>query len=267
MSDRIVHALLGKEAGALRPDVSFASPLTLSRLVGRDQVVNALTAYAGVFGATDADLRLHGEELEGAVFTTTIDGHTAQVLAVVTHDNAGLIATVDMYGRPWPYMALVRERLAKIEPDLADPDLGTVPYVPEGPGTTWIQAPPIPPLAENVAFHSPVLTATATGRHVNERILTAASEVYGEQKFRAVLQVDGQQAIAGAFDGIVNGHVLQLVAIFGLNDKSEISDIRIFSRPWPVTAYFRAGMYDLLADILGPEYWLGPSPKAPLPVR
>lgn len=164
-------------------------------------------------------------------------------------------------------MALVRERIAAIEPDLTDPDLGSAPYVPEGPGTGWIEPPPVPPLAENVAFHSPVLTATATGKHVNERILTAASQVYGEQKFRAVLQVDGQNAIAAVFDGVVNGNVLQLVAIFGLNDNGEISDIRIFSRPWPVTAYFREKMYDLLQDILGPEYWQGPSPSTPLPIR
>ena len=267
MPDSVIHALLGKEPGALGLDVSLATPLTLKRVVGRDQVLSALTTYAGVLGATDADLRLHGEELEGAVFTTTIDGHSAQVLALVTHDDAGQIATIDMYGRPWPYMALVRDRLATIEPDLTDPDLGSAPYIPEGPGTGWIEAPPVPPLAENVAFHSPVLTATATGKHVNERILAAASQVYGEQKFRAVLQVDGQNAIAAVFDGVVNGNVLQLVAIFGLNDNSEISDIRIFSRPWPVTAYFRAEMYDLLADILGPEYWQGPSPKTPLPIR
>jgi len=267
MSDSLVHAVLGKDPGALRPDVSLATPLTLARIVGRDLVVKALTAYADVLGATDAGLHLDGEELEGAVLTTTIDGHVAQVMAVVTHDGAGLIATIDMYGRPWPYMALVRDRLAGIEPALADPDLGTVPYVPDGPGTTWIEAPAIPALAENVAFHSPVLTAAATGKYLNERILTAASEVYGEQRFRAVLQVDGHQAIAGVFDGVVNGNVLQLVAIFGLNDAGEISDIRLFSRPWPVTAYFRAQMYDLLRDVLGPEYWQGPSPQAPLPIR
>lgn len=267
MADSVIHALLGKEPGALRPDVSLATALTLPRIVGREPVLNALTSYAGVLGATDADLRLHGEELEGAVFTTTIDGHSAQVLSLVTHDDAGQIATIDMYGRPWPYMALVRERLARIEPDLTDPGLGSAPYVPEGPGMGWIEAPPVPPLAENVAFHSPVLTATATGRHVNQRILAAASQVYGPQKFRAVLQVNGQNAIAAVFDGTVSGNVLQLVAIFGLNDNSEISDIRIFSRPWPVTAYFRAGMYDLLTDILGPEYWQGPSPQTPLPIR
>src|ERR1700684_2924116 len=76
MPDSVIHALLGKEPGALGPDVSLATPLTLKRLVGRDQVLSALTTYAGVLGATDADLRLHGEEVEGGVVTTTTPGRS-----------------------------------------------------------------------------------------------------------------------------------------------------------------------------------------------
>jgi hypothetical protein len=113
--------------------------------------------------------------------------------------------------------------------------------VAEGPGTTSVDAPPVPPFAENISFHSPLLTAVATGKYANERILTAASQIYGEQHFRAILQVEGQPAIAAVFDGVVEGNVLQLVAIFTVNDKSELEEIRIFSRPWPVTAYFRKG--------------------------
>jgi hypothetical protein len=91
--------------------------------------------------------------------------------------------------------------------------------------------PPIPPLADDMSFHSPVLTAVATGKEINQRILRAASQVYGEQKFRAVLEAEGRPAIAGVFDGVADGHTLQLVAMFGLNDRSEINEIRIFSGP------------------------------------
>lgn len=266
MTDTLIRALLGTEPLALRDDVTLDTPLTLPRITGRDEVVAALRAYADVLGAADADLRLTGS-LEGAVFTTSIDGHTAQMLALVTRDAAGLVSAIHLYGRPWPYMALVRDQLARSRPDLTDPDLGSVPYVPEGPGTEWIDAPALPPFAEDVAFYSPLLTAVPRGKHYSERILEVASEVYGEQKFRAVLQVVDRNAIAGVFDGVVEGNALQLVAIFGLNDQGEVDEIRIFSRPWPVTAYLRAGMYKLLTDILGPEYWQGPSPTAPLPIR
>ena len=215
MPDPLITALLGQDPQALREDVSLATPLTSSRITGRDAVVAALGAYADLFGATDADLRLTGEELEGAVFTTTVDGHTAQLAALVTRDVAGPIATIDIYGRPWPYMALVRERLAEVDPSLADAKVGTSP--PEEPGTSWIDPPAIPPLADDVTLFSPVLTGEPTGKAVIVRILAAAAESFRDPKFRAVLQVEGRQGFAIVMDEIVEGNVLQLVEMFMLN--------------------------------------------------
>jgi len=265
MSDSLIAALLGQDPWALTEGVSLATPLTSSRITGRDAVVAALRAYADVIGATDADLRLKGEELEGVVFTTTVDGHTAQVAALVTREAAGLIATIDIYGRPWPYMALVRERLAEIDPNLADPELGTSP--PEGPGTSWTDPPAIPPLAEDVTLFSPVLTGEPTGKAVIARILAAAAETYRDPRFRAVLQVEGQPGFAAVMDEIVEGNVLQLVEIFTLNAHGEVAEIRIFTRPWAVTAGLRRGIHQHSDDVLGPEFWGGPRQEALLPIR
>ena len=265
MSETLTQALLGKDPAALRPDVSFAPPLTLARVEGRTAVAEALDAYARALGTTDADLQFQDAELRAVLFTGEVDGHTAQTFAVVAHDENGLIARIDMYGRPWPFMALVRERLMGMRPALTDASLGDDLYVPSGPGTGYIDSPAIPPLAEDVSFHSPLLTAVATGREINMRILQAASDIYGEQRFRAVLEADGRAAIAGLFDGLVDGNTLQLVAMFGFNDSSEINEIRIFSRPWPITARFRTGMYERLKGALGPEFWQGPDPMNPLP--
>jgi hypothetical protein len=264
MTESFIQALLGQHSSGLRSDVSFAPPLTLPRIEGRAPVTDALAAYAQVLGAADAEAVLTDGRLDGVLFTGDVDGHTAQVLAVAERDDAGLIARIDMYGRPWPYMALVRDQLKQLKPELTDAHLGEAPYVPAGPGNGRIEAPQIPPLAADVAFYSPFLTAVATGRDISERILTAASQVYGDQAFRAVLNVEDRPAVAGVFDGTVDGHTLQLVAIFTLNGVGEIAEIRIFSRPWPITAHFRAEMYELLKDALGPEFWQGPDPRAPI---
>ena len=256
MSDPLVAALLGHNPQALTDDVSLATPLTSPRITGRDAVVEALGAYAEVVGATDADLRLKGEELEGVVFTTTVDGHTAQVAALVTRDAAGLIATIDIYGRPWPYMALVSDRLAEIDPNLADPTIATTP--PEGPGTSWTDAPAIPALADDVTLFSPVLTGEPTGKAVIARILAAAAQTFRDPKFRAVLQVEGQPGFAAVMDELVNGNVLQLIEIFTLNPDGEVAEIRIFTRPWAVTADLRQGIHEHSGDLLGPEFWGSP---------
>jgi hypothetical protein len=257
MSDPLIEALLGRDPKALTADVSLATPLTSSRITGRDNVVAALVAYADVLGATDADLRLTGDELEGAVFTTTVEGHTAQVAALVARDATGRIATIDIYGRPWPYMALVREELAEIDPGLADVELGD--SRPEGPGTSWTDPPAIPPLAEDVTLFSPVLTGEPTGKDVVGRILAAAAQSFRDPKFRAVLQIEGHRGFAVVMDEIVEGNVLQLVEIFTLNANGEVVEIRIFTRPWAVTADLRAGIHEHSGDVLGPEFWGIPS--------
>jgi hypothetical protein len=267
MSDQLSQTLQGANADGLSENVSFATPLTLRAIGGREAVAAALRAYAETFDHSQFDLSLTGEEFQGGVFTATTDGQVAQMLAVASLDDSGLVTRIHMYGRPWPYMALIRDRLAKVDGGLADPDLGDGRYAADGPGTTQIPAPPMPPLAEDVEFHSPILTATARGRVANERILAAAAQVYGEATYRSVLQVDGQPAIGVFYDGAIDGNALQVAAIFTLNTKEEVADIRIFSRPWPVTAFFRARMYPLLSDLLGPEYWQGRDPEAPLPIR
>ena len=257
MHDPLIAPLLGQNPQALSEDVSLATPLTSSRITGREAVIAALGAYADVFGATDADLRLTGEEFEGAVLTTTVDGHTAQVAALVTRDAVGLIATINIYGRPWPYMALIRERLAEVDPTLADTELGTSPA--EGPGTSWTDAPVIPPLADDVTLFSPVLTGEPTGKAVVARILEAAAQSFRDPKFHAVLQVEGQPGFAAVMQEVVQGNVLQLVEIFTLNAHGEVAEIRIFTRPWAVTADLRQGIHDHLDDLLGPEFWGNPS--------
>ena len=213
-----------------------------------------------MFGVTDADLRLKGDELEGATFTTIVDGHTAQVAALVTRDTAGLIATIDMYGRPWPYMALVREWLAEVDPDLADPELGTSP--PGGPGTSWTDEPAIPPLAEDVTLFSPVLTEEPTGKAVIAGLLAAAAQTFRDPKFRAVLQIEGQPGFAAVMDEIVEGNVLQLVEIFTLNARGEVAEIRVFTRPWAVAADLRRGIHEHSGELLGPEFWGDPQQRA-----
>jgi hypothetical protein len=59
-------------------------------------------------------------------------------------------------------------------------------------------------------------------------------------------------------DEVVKGNVLQLVEIFTLNAQGEVAEIRIFTRPWAVTADLRQGIREHLHDFLGPEFWGSP---------
>ncbi|MFD3441664.1 hypothetical protein ACFWU3_29650 [Streptomyces sp. NPDC058685] len=265
MSDPLPDALLGQTPSALAEEVSLAMPLKALRISGRDAVSAALGTYRDLLAAPEATVRLKGDALDAVVYSGSIDGRSAEIAALASRDAAGLVSTIDLYGRPWPFMALLREAMAKVAPDLADADLGTGPYVPEGPTPTWVDHPAVPPLADDVILYSPILSEEPSGKAVVGPVLKAAAQSFTDLKVRAVLQPEGRSGFAVVIDELVDGHVQQLIEIFTLNDEDEVGEIRIFTRPWGVTAHFRKNMYVLLKDLLGPEFWEGPDPQEPLP--
>ncbi|MFF5480872.1 hypothetical protein ACFY5C_26535 [Streptomyces sp. NPDC012935] len=265
MSDQLNAALSGQAPTALAEDVSLATPLTAPRIAGPDAVAAALDTYQQALAAPEATVRLKGDGVEGVVYSASPGGRETEIAALARHNAAGLIATIDVYGRPWPFMAALREVIAKTDPTLADPSLGAGPYTPEGPTPIWVEHPAVPPLAQDVTLYSPILSEEPTGKGVVGPVLKAAAQSFSDLKVRAVLDIEGQSGFAVVIDEYVDGHVQQLVEMFTLNDAGEVGAIRIFTRPWLVTAHFRKNMYALLKETLGPEFWEGPDPEGPLP--
>jgi len=267
MSDQLNAALSGQSQAALAEDVSLATPLAAPRIVGRAAVAAALGTYQKALAAPEATLRLKGHDVDGIVYSAGPDGRTTEIAALARYDAAGLIATIDVYGRPWPFMAALREVIAELDPALADPGLGAGLYAPDGPTPAWVAHPTVPPLAQDIVLYSPILSEEPTGKDVVGPVLKAAAQSFTDLKVRAVLDVEGRSAFAVVIDEYVDRHVQQLVEIFTLDDEGEVAEIRIFTRPWLVTAHFRKRMYTLLKDTLGPEYWEGPDPQGPLPTQ
>jgi hypothetical protein len=266
MSDQLNAALSGQAPTALAEDVSLATPLSAPRIAGRDAASAALRTYQQALAAPEATVRLNGDELEGVVYSASPGGRETEIVALARHNAAGLIATIDVYGRPWPFMAALREVIAKTYPALADPSLGSGPYTPDGPTPVWVDHPSVPPLAQDVTLYSPILREEPTGKAVVGPVLKAAAQSFSDLKVRAVLDIEGQSGFAVVIDEYVDGgHVQQLVEIFTLNDAGEVAGIRIFTRPWLVTAHFRKSMYALLKDTLGPEFWEEPESEDPFP--
>ncbi|MGW2780068.1 hypothetical protein ACWC3X_02245 [Streptomyces populi] len=267
MSTQLDAALLGQASTVLAEDVSLATPVAAARIVGRGAVSAALNTYQQALTDPKATLWLKGDGVEGVVYSASPDGRPTEIVALARYNAAGLIAAIDVYGRPWPFMAVLRETIAKKDPTLADPSLGTGPYTPDGPTPEWVEHPAVPPLAPDVILYSPILSEEPTGKAVVGPVLKAAAQSFTDLKVRAVLDVQDQSAFAVVIDEYVDGHVQQLVEIFTLSPEDEVAEIRIFTRPWLVTAHFRKRMYALLKDTLGPEFWAGPDPQGPLPTQ
>jgi hypothetical protein len=253
----------GEAPMALTEDVSLATPLTLARVSGREAVSKLLSQMAAAFVIHEPEYVSEGDDRTVVTFVGKGQGHEVGLLAILTPDGKGLYEAVDLYARPWPFVAFVQEKLAD-ESDVIrdDIELG-LPYIPSGPTDRYLEGPaPSLTLSADVEFHSPVLTATATGAELVGQVLQAVAEVSGEPKYR-IVDVHGETIIA-FYDSHVHGHIWQIAGVLRANEQGEITDMRMYSRPWPVTALFRGEAYKLLRDVLNEEFWQGAPPLAAL---
>jgi hypothetical protein len=257
------EVVLGLRPEALSESVSLATPLTLGRITGRDEVLPILEELTAAFGVHAAEYIATNDERTVVTFIGGGQGRPVGLLAILIPDGSGAFGAIDLYARPWPFVAYVQEKLAaNSELFRTDVDL-SVPYVPSGPTDGFLETPPQgPALAENVAFHSPVLTETASGHDLVVTVLKAVVAVSGQPHYRAL--DDHGQTMVAIYDGKVHGHAWQLAAVFTLDDGRDLADMRIYSRPWPVSALFRGEAYKLLIDTLGPEFWQGQNPLVAL---
>jgi len=262
--DTIAEAALGRRTEALDESVSLATPLTMGRLAGRGHAAPVMRQIAEAFDVGPAEFVAQTANRDVVTFVGHADGHQIGLFALLTRGDAGTYSAVDLYARPWPFVAIARQKLAAENGLFRDDvDLST-PYVPSGPNASYLETrPELPGLALDVAFHSPVLTATATGRDLVAIVLKAVEETYGSPRYHWVSPA-GSSSLVAVYDGVVHGHVFQIAAVFGLSQAGEIADMRIYSRPWPVTALFRGEVYKLLRGTLGDEFWQGEPPLVAL---
>jgi hypothetical protein len=261
--DDVAKAVLGQLPAALAETVSLATPLTMSRIEGRDEAAAVLRELAESLEIGKPEFIADDDERAFITFVGTGQGREVGLFAVLTRGSEGTYSAVDLYARPWPFVKLVRDHLAVSDERFRDDVDLSVPYVPAGPpGGFRAQPPSLPGLSADVAFHSPVLTATATGGELVSVILKAVGEISGAPKFRVVSRFGGAYVVV--FDTTVHGHTWQLAGVYGLDDAGKIADMRLYSRPWPVTAFFRGEAYKLIRDQFGPEYWQGENPLVAL---
>ena len=261
--DDVAKAVLGQLPAALAETVSLATPLTMSRIEGRDEAAAVLRELAESLGIGEPEFIAADDERAFVTFIGTGQGREVGLFAVLTRGSEGTYSAVDLYARPWPFVKLVRDHLAVSDERFRDDVDLSVPYVPAGPpGGFRTQPPSLPELSADVAFHSPVLTATATGGELVSVILKAVGEISGAPRFRVVSRFG--EAYVVVSDAMVHGHTWQLAAVYGLDDAGKIADMRLYSRPWPVTAFFRGEVYKLIRDQFGPEYWQGENPLVAL---
>jgi hypothetical protein len=108
-------------------------------------------------------------------------------------------------------------------------------------------------LADDVEFHTPILTRVVTGRDVISRIWALSSHVRSGHYLRED-KLDERTTFL-QWQGKIDGRDLEILELIEDDENGLIKKRIAAYRPLPAVELFRAAMYPSIKDWLGPEYF------------
>jgi hypothetical protein len=115
-------------------------------------------------------------------------------------------------------------------------------------------------LAEDVEFHTPILTKVVTGREVISRIWALSSHVRSGHYIREH-KLDERTTFL-QWQGKIDGRDLEILELIEDDENGMITKRTAAYRPLPAVELFRAAMYPDVIEWLGPEYFSYPPDDA-----
>src|SRR5262245_50642642 len=108
-------------------------------------------------------------------------------------------------------------------------------------------------LADDVEFHTPILTKVVTGREVISRVWALSSHVRSGHYLRE--HELGERTTFLQWQGKIEGRDLEILELIE-DDEFGLIRRRIAAyRPLPAVELFRAAMYPTIKEWFGPEYF------------
>lgn len=104
-------------------------------------------------------------------------------------------------------------------------------------------------LADDVVFHSPVVFTPQKGKMITKLYLMAALHVLGNDKFRYVRELYGQNEAILEFETELDGLYLNGVDMIRWNDQNQIIDFKVMVRPLKAVNKIHQMMGAMLAQM------------------
>jgi hypothetical protein len=108
-------------------------------------------------------------------------------------------------------------------------------------------------LAPNVAFHSAMLTKTLYGQENVEAIHKLIDRIQGVRTYLA--RFTSTDRLVEYWNCVIDGHLLQGVDVFNLDDDGRVTDQTVWLRPWPVVTVLRDRAMAGKLPFLPADYW------------
>ena len=118
-------------------------------------------------------------------------------------------------------------------------------------------------LAQDVTFHTPILTQDLEGKELTLRFISEAARIIGDLTYTDEA-TDAERAFL-FWNGTVDQREISGVTVLVEDSQGQVADITVVLRSWGVVANFRDTMLRSLADIIPASAWQLDEGKAPPP--
>jgi NADP-dependent 3-hydroxy acid dehydrogenase YdfG len=116
-------------------------------------------------------------------------------------------------------------------------------------------------LAQDVAFHSPILTKTVYGQENVEAIHQLVDGIQGVRTY--IARFTSTKRLVEYWNCAIDGHLQQGIDVFELDDDGTVTEQTVWLRPWPVVTLLRDRAMAGKLSFLTADYWVLPAPANP----
>jgi SnoaL-like domain len=254
-------------AALFAEDVIYHTPTLTEDLHGKDLTLRYLAQGTRIVDELQYTDQVSDDEQlilfwKGILGQREISGATA-----LAGGDGGLIHDITVLQRPWGVTANFRDgilpALAGVVPLRAwqlgdrkapapDPDAGAG----QRPGGPLVLAP-------DVAFHGALLTKTVRGQENVEAYHQLIDGIQGTREYLARFTPAGR--LVEYWNCVIDGHLLQGIDVFELDDTGRVTDQTVWLRPWPVVTVLRDRAIAASPPFLTADYWQLPAGPSYLP--
>jgi hypothetical protein len=254
-------------AALFAEDVTYHTPTLTEDLHSKDLTLRYLAAGTRIVDGLDYTDQVSDDERLILFWKGILDQREISGATVLAGEAGGLIHDITVLQRPWGVTASFRDgilpALAGVVPLPAwqlddrkahapDPDAGAG-QRPGGPLA----------LSPHVAFHSAMLTKTLHGQENVEAYHELIDGIQGSREYLARFTPAGR--LVEYWNSVIDGHLLQGIGVFRLDDSGRVTDQTVWLRPWPVVTMLRDRAMAAGLPFLTADYWRLPAAPSRLP--
>lgn len=240
--DFFLGELLEKLTPEQPENIHLQHPFSREEIQGSKQVFSALEQLANPLSSLCGDSEYSQPGFSAKCWDANFNGRKIRgVTTVCTPGSGGGVESAIMLNA-FPAASLWREQVMMDSHDRFpqsawdlpfDANPASVPLVPESE-----LDPKLPfSIAEDMIFHSPVLSRPALGSELITRIFAHTSVIYGDRKYGPKIQIGSN--VFSFWEATVSGFKIQVANEIHFNEKREVDEMVMSMRPWPVVNLFR----------------------------